>query len=112
MNPQEAHVRGMVNRAGAACAEVEVRTDDAASPVVLAYFASVGSEPALKEVLRNDADTELDWFDNNLHQAFQEISDHGTDSRAPGRSELQQFGDRVLAIDGVRERIRSLFQEE
>jgi hypothetical protein len=112
MNPLEAHVRGMADRAGVACAEVEVRTDDAASPVVLAYFASVGSEPALKEILRNDADSELDWFDNNLHQAFQEITDNRSDSPGSGRSEQQRFGDRVLGMDGVRERIRSLFQEE
>lgn len=111
MNPQEAHVRGMVEREGIACAEVEVRTDDAASPVVLAYFASVGSEPALKEVLQNDADTEVDWFDNNLHQAFQEVTDTGSDSPGSSRSELQRFGDQVLSMDGVRERIRSLFQE-
>lgn len=112
MNPLEAHGRGMVSRAGSACAEVEVRTDDASAPVVLAYFASVGSEPALKEVLRNDADTELDWFDNNMHQAFQNITDKASSSSELGRSELQRFGDRVLAMEGVRGRIRSLFQQE
>ncbi|RIX50515.1 hypothetical protein D3P08_19715 [Paenibacillus nanensis] len=111
MNPLDAHVRGMVDRAGAACAEVEVRTDDAKAPVVLAYFTSVGSEPALKEVLRNDADTDIDWFDNNMHQAFKAITDDAASSPESDHSALQRFGDRVLAMEGVRERIRSLFQE-
>lgn len=111
MNPFDAHVRGMVDRYGTSCAEVEVRTDDVKAPVVLAYFASVGSEPALKEVLRNDADTEIDWFDNNMHQAFQAIPDDAAASPESEQSALQRFGDRVLELEGVRERIRSLFQE-
>ncbi|MCR2802594.1 hypothetical protein [Paenibacillus soyae] len=109
MEPLEARVRGIVNRRGEACAEVEVQTNDPASPVVLAYYSRGGAEPELKEVLLNDADTELDWFDNNMHQAFTDLTSIVSQESGSGNGpeKWKRFGDQVLAMarDDIRNRL-------
>ncbi|MEK3882648.1 hypothetical protein [Paenibacillus sp. PL2-23] len=99
MKPLEARVRGVVSRDGMPCAEVEVRTDDHNAPVVLAYYSNGGAALVLHEVLRNDADREADWFDNNMHQAFRSLTS-GSLNEDEAHSSWQAFGARVIELAG------------
>jgi len=77
-----------------------VETDSVSAPVVLAYFANEGGIAVLRSVLRNDADREMDWFDNNLHQAFEDITSSAIE---PGeKTERQSLQESILADDDVR----------
>lgn len=105
LNVISARVRGIVNRDGEECLEVEVDTDSESAPVVLAYFANEGGEPVLQSVLRNDADQETDWFDNNLHQAFEDITPSASDSAADAG--LRSFQKRILADEHVRREVEA-----
>jgi len=100
VNVRSAHVRGIVNRDGEPCAEVEVETDSASAPVVLAYFANEGGIAVLRSVVRNDANRETDWFDNNLHQAFEDITSTALDPADETRR--QSFQESILADEHVR----------
>lgn len=71
----EAHVRRAIEREGIRCAEVEVETDEASTPVVLAYFSlSKDNDFDMQAIVENDANRETDWFDNNMHQAFKDMT--------------------------------------
>lgn len=89
----DAKIRRLADMQGIPCAEVEAHTSRGAE--LLAYIASDGSANGyrLLKIVRNDAHYETDWFDNNLHQAKQELT--GVEQRE--RSLLQE----VMAIEGL-----------
>jgi hypothetical protein len=74
MKVREAQFRRVLDRGGQAFAEVEVFTDHPRDPQLLAYFrvGKNGSYPLVR-LISNDADSEIDWFDNNLHSAFEDV---------------------------------------
>ncbi|WP_020615907.1 hypothetical protein [Paenibacillus daejeonensis] len=103
MNVLRASLRRIVNRGGVICGEVEVKTDDPECPVMLAYMAPAYSdEYEMIAVLGNDADMEIDWYDNNLHDAF---TDQTTEllQDAGGSEGMESFKAQILASGVVRE---------
>ncbi|MCD9022749.1 hypothetical protein [Cohnella silvisoli] len=71
---KEAQFRRVLDRGGQLYAEVEVFTDHQRDPQMLAYFRAGpnGSFPLVR-LISNDANQEIDWFDNNLHSAFEDV---------------------------------------
>ncbi|CAM4120441.1 hypothetical protein L1N85_02680 [Paenibacillus alkaliterrae] len=114
MQVVEAHVRRAVRWGGIPCGEVEVTTDEAGAPVVLAFFSlSKDNDFDLQAIVRNDADTETDWFDNNMHQAFQDMTvdvfqnvNMKTDWGA-----RESFKEQVLSSGKVREELKRLLEK-
>ncbi|MBW7476180.1 hypothetical protein K0T92_15660 [Paenibacillus oenotherae] len=111
MNVTEAHVRRATDREGIHCCEVEVRTDDPAAPELLAFFGpSRDNDFDMLAVVNNDANREVDWYDNNLHQAFSDVSislfQTSTMKTDWGRRET--FKEQVLSYPGVRADIARL----
>lgn len=96
----KADFRRILERGGQALAEVEVLTDHDQNPQLLAYFSTAANGGyTLVQVLANNADFEVDWYDNSMHSAFEDIS-----GRALGTSEDQaEFAAQILGYDGVAE---------
>jgi hypothetical protein len=114
MKVREAQFRRVVERDGQRLAEVEVFTDHQRDPQMLAYFreSKEDSYPLVK-LLSNDASQEIDWFDNSLHSAFEDVTkplfstpDH------LGANDRDDFASQILAYTGVSEALeRNLKQE-
>ena len=101
---QHAALRRTLTKNGRLCGEVEVLTNDAELPKALAYFAAAGeADYDIVAIVANDADTEIDWYDNPLHQAFANRADWLPEEQAPGWSERESFKEQVLAFGSVRE---------
>ncbi len=102
---QEAALRRMTMKEGRMCGEVEVLTNDANAPKVLAYFAGAGDgDYELLAIVGNDADMEIDWYDNPLHQAFTDKSQWlGSAAMEAGGGERQAFKEQVLSFGSVRD---------
>lgn len=103
MDIVHAEVRRTTNLDGRPCAEVEVVTDDAGAANLLVYFAEApdgGIE--MVRVTENDADREIDWYDNPLHQAVVDRTDAFMNVARDGGS----FGEQVLQFGSVREDVR------
>jgi hypothetical protein len=102
---REAQFRRIVDRGGQAFAEVEVFTDHPRDPQMLAYFRMrKGGGFALLRVVANDADTEIDWFDNALHDAFVDVTDTLLSSPDHlGTDDRDSFASQILAYPGVSE---------
>lgn len=104
---RHAAFRRVLERGDQRYAEVEVHTDLPRSPGLLAYFRKEGGgQFQLIRVIANDADHELDGFDNHLHSASQDVASqlfagpsHG------GADDRHAFGRRVLAYDGLAEEL-------
>ncbi|MNC68229.1 hypothetical protein D3C75_1188010 [compost metagenome] len=61
---------------GAPCAEVGVLPGAVGDSALLVYIVEDQREEGYEivRILTNDADTETDWFDNNMHDAFQDVT--------------------------------------
>lgn len=115
MQVLEAFVQRAVDKDGIRCAEVEVKTDSTAVPDVLVYFAaSPGNDFDMVEIIRTEADFEVDWFDNTMHRAYENVtnewfanmnmkSDWGT---------REAFKEQVLASGEVRTELAKLLYNE
>ncbi|MCM3339086.1 MULTISPECIES: hypothetical protein [unclassified Paenibacillus] len=98
---------------GRLCAEVGIIPADDKEIPLLAYIAPVrngGYE--LVRVVHNDASLANDWYDNNMHNAFEEVaaetfvtSDYGVNFNAKSH-----FLDAVLGSTEVRYAVDDLFQ--
>lgn len=107
MKVREARFRRVLDRGGKPYAEVEVFTDQQRNPQMLAYFRAgeEGNYPLVK-LMTNDADQEIDWFDNNMHFAFEEVT--GEVFSSPDHlaiTDRDYFASQILAYDGVSEEL-------
>lgn len=111
MNVREAQFRRVLDRGGRIFAEVEVFTDHQHHAQLLAYFQAGedGSYPLVR-MISNDADTEIDWFDNSQHTAFQDVtaSTFSTPDHM-GIEDRDQFSSLILAYPGVVEALSQNF---
>ncbi|MFC4776417.1 hypothetical protein ACFO9Q_06475 [Paenibacillus sp. GCM10023252] len=115
MHVIDAHVRRAVDRDGLRCVEVEVQTDSPEAESVLAYFSSsLDNDYDLQAVVRNDANTAIDWYDNNMHQAFENITNElfENENVKTDWGARESFKEQVLAHGDVRDGLaRQLSQE-
>lgn len=105
MTVREARFRRALDRGGRKVAEVEVDAGDGRNDRLLAYFC-VGDDGRFKlaNVLHNDADAQVDWFDNSLHRAFSDVTPQlfsGPDHI--GATDRDSFAAEVLSREGIEE---------
>ena len=100
---KDAKIRRMTEYDGAPCAEVGVLPGAVGDSALLVYIVEDQREEGFEivRILTNDADTETDWFDNNMHDAFQDVTISGftgstvmspEDERSKFQRELLIFG--------------------
>lgn len=104
---REARFRRVLDRGGRPYAEVEILTDHERDPQMLAYFRAgqEGTYPLVR-LMTNDADSDIDWFDNNLHSAFEEVTASmfsSPDHLAANDRDL--FAAQILAFQGISEEL-------
>ncbi|MCE3202880.1 hypothetical protein JI735_02495 [Paenibacillus sonchi] len=101
---KDAKIRRMTEYDGAPCAEVGVLPGAVGDSALLVYIVEDRREEGYEivRILTNDADTATDWFDNNLHDAFQDVTVSAftgsaimtpEDERSKFQQELLIFGD-------------------
>lgn len=73
---KDAKIRRMTEYDGAPCAEVGVLPGAVGDHALLVYIVEDKVEDGYEivRILTNDASLESDWFDNNLHDAFVDVT--------------------------------------
>jgi hypothetical protein len=73
---KDAKIRRMTEYDGAPCAEVGVLPGAAEDPALLVYIVEDRYEEGYEivRILTNDADASADWYDNNMHNAFEDVT--------------------------------------
>ncbi|WP_338588376.1 hypothetical protein ACMX2M_31115 [Paenibacillus polymyxa] len=100
---QDAKIRRLTEVDGLSCAEVEVQPGNAGDPSLLVYVASTqpGNSLEVVRIVRNHSDSAIDWYNNNMHTAFEEATDTAFENsegitaeedKARFQSELFAFG--------------------
>jgi len=111
---REARYCRVVDRGGQRLAEVEVYTGHTDDPQYLAYFgACPNGDYRLEQVLVNDADTEVDWFDNSLHSAFSDVTPQIFSSPDHvGLLNHDEFTSQLLAYEGIKDALDQHLKRE
>lgn len=98
---QDAKIRRLTEVDGLSCAEVEVQPANAGDPSLLVYVAASQPQNTLQitRIVRNHSDSTLDWYNNNLHTAFEEATETAfqnsegiTSGEEKARFEQELFG--------------------
>lgn len=109
---KDAKIRRFTELDGVRCAEVEVRPGAADDPELLVYITAKDQTDGqhdydMVRIIRNDADLELDWYDNNLHSAFEEVTDKAfTDSTHITAGEEREKFKRIALLWAAQYRVR------
>lgn len=87
---KDAEYRRMDEYQDRPCAVIQVYPGAVGDPDLFVYVARTvdGNGYEIIRMIRSDADLEIDWYDNNLHQAFAEVAE-------------DQFGDRGWPDPGI-----------
>ncbi|MCZ8518121.1 MULTISPECIES: hypothetical protein [Paenibacillus] len=109
---RHAECKRAVERSDRLCADVEVQLEGETQAIVVLFNESEEGEYKLETILKNDADPAIDWYDNDLHAAYVDVTDElfeGQGGAGIGSKESLEQG--ILAFPGVRESIRSKLAE-
>lgn len=102
---------------GAPCAEVGVLPGGAEDSALLVYIVEDRREDGYEivRILTNDAATDTDWYDNNMHDAFMDVTSSAftgsvvmspEEERSKFQRELLMFGDLKKQLE---ERFRKFY---
>ena len=118
---KDAVFRRITEVQGTPCGEILVRPGAVGDPDLFVYVArSSGGQDGEYEIVRmiqSDADLETDWYDNNMHQAFEEVAeqDFCRDGWPSPERQRAEFLQRLLADREIMSRLddglpRSFFE--
>jgi hypothetical protein len=71
---EEVEFLGTAERNDVRCADVEVKVSGMDEPLIVEFTASRDNDFDMTHIYKKDADRTLDWYDNNLHRAFKDVT--------------------------------------
>ncbi|UHA74392.1 carboxypeptidase [Paenibacillus sp. 481] len=112
---REVKYRRPVEIDGQLCAEIGILPESKQETPLLVYVTPVRSGGYhIVKVLRNDANYSTDWYDNNMHNAFEEVANESfvQDDPCAGWNTRAHFLDNILGDEQVRKQLDWLFDLE
>lgn len=114
---KEAKFRRMAEHNGQECAEIQVWPGAVGDPELFVYVARSqdGSENyEIIRMIRSDADLEIDWYDNSLHQAYAEVAEENFgDTGWPEPAEQRaNFKEQLLAYGNISEKLKERLSDD
>ncbi|MDU0329023.1 hypothetical protein RW092_02250 [Paenibacillus sp. 3LSP] len=102
---KDAEYRRMDEHQGRPCAVIQVYPGAVGDPELFVYVARAadGKGYEIIRMIRSDADLEIDWYDNHLHQAFSEVAEEQFGDQGWPEPEVQrkEFLENLLAKDWI-----------
>jgi hypothetical protein len=97
---KEAKLVRMTERNDVPCAHVEVEVEGMNDSMLVEFTRSKDNSLDMTHVYRKQASRELDWYDNNLHQAFHDVSSKlfQQNGQLTDLGEREEFKQQVLAF--------------
>ncbi|AHV98624.1 hypothetical protein [Paenibacillus sabinae] len=112
---KDAKIRRMLEYDGAPCAEVGVLPGAVGDSALLVYIVEDKREEGYEivRILTNDADTSTDWYDNNMHDAFVDVTSSaftGSPVMSP-EDERDKFQRELLIFGKLKKQLEERFRE-
>lgn len=87
-------------------AEVQLAVDGFARPLIAAFKEEADGNLTLVNVSEKREDYDLDWFENNLHDAYPSVMERLFGAGSDGSSTRSSFAEQVLKFGGLREELQ------
>ncbi|UJF31668.1 hypothetical protein [Paenibacillus hexagrammi] len=93
------------------CADIEVKLEGS-SETYLAEFTASGDHLEMSHIYKKDVSTEIDWYDNNLHDAYVDVSEQlfGRKASIAKGNEREDFKEQVLTFGSVKKELEDHFK--
>jgi hypothetical protein len=87
--------------------DVEVYFEDRTEPFMVEFASAQDNDVVMTHVYQKSVSTELDWFDNNLHQAYEDVtmSLFTRETHQTNLGTREEFKQSVLEFGDVREEL-------
>ncbi|WP_334078230.1 hypothetical protein [Paenibacillus sanfengchensis] len=105
---KDAVFRRITEVEGTPCGEILVRPGAVGDADLFVYVArSSGGEYEIVRMVKSDADLGTDWYDNNMHQAYEEVAEQEfcSDGWPSPERQRAEFLQRLLADREIMERL-------
>ncbi|MGO4275285.1 hypothetical protein AB4Z22_36555 [Paenibacillus sp. TAF58] len=102
---KQANIVRFTERNDVRCADVEVKADGIKGILLAEFTATKDNEFDMRHVYRKDASNEIDWYDNNLHEAFKDVSEE-----LFNKGEREAFIEEILSFGSIRKELEEHFQ--
>jgi hypothetical protein len=74
MNFKSAEYKRVMKRGDTLCADVEVQLEDKEHSLIVLFAESQDQDYDMVTILRKEADLDVDWYDNDLHSAYVDVT--------------------------------------
>lgn len=103
----------VLERSDELCADVEVILEGEDKRLVALFAESKDNDYDMVMVLQKDASVDIDWYDNNLHAAYVDVSEEFFADEAGETlwGSRESFKEQVLSFGSVREQIAVKLEE-
>lgn len=112
---KDAKIRRMMEYDGAPCAEVGVLPGAVGDSALLVYIVEDRREEGYEivRILTNDADLSSDWYDNNMHNAFEDVTESafGNSTVMGPEEERSRFQRELLIFGDLKKQLGTHFAE-
>jgi hypothetical protein len=103
----DAVCKRVLERSDTLCADVEVKIAGEENPYIAILTEANEKDYELSMLLKNDANRELDWYDNDLHAAYEDV----TEKLLRDPATKADFTEQVLTHGTVRADVRRMLSE-
>ncbi|BFT70452.1 hypothetical protein [Paenibacillus sp. P36] len=110
---KEANLVRFLERHDVWCADVEVIAEGISGTLVAEFSSTKGSQFEMSHVYRKNMSREMDWYDNHLHNAYEDVSKELFGSKSPESKKWgkrEDFEEEILAFGSIREELKEHFQ--
>lgn len=109
---KQANIVRFTERHDVRCADVEVKADGIKGSLLAEFSATKDNNFEMRHVYRKDASNEIDWYDNNLHEAFKDVSEELFNNNRLDKEwgEREAFSEEVLSFGSIRKELEEHFR--
>ncbi|MBD0381199.1 hypothetical protein [Paenibacillus sedimenti] len=109
---KHAEIRGFTERNDVHCADIEVKVEGFKDVFLAEFTGSRDNDFDMTHVYRKDASEEIDWYDNNLHEALKDVSEEMFQNEAGETiwAKREEFKEGILTFGTIRKELNEHFQ--
>ncbi|SDN18339.1 hypothetical protein SAMN04487897_10250 [Paenibacillus sp. yr247] len=109
---KQANIVRFTERNDVRCADVEIKADGIKGILLAEFTASQDNDFDMRHVYRKDESSEIDWYDNNLHKAFKDVSEELFDNEGLETKwgEREEFKEGILMFGSIRKELEEHFR--
>ncbi|MDQ0916696.1 hypothetical protein [Paenibacillus sp. V4I5] len=109
---KQANIVRFTERNDVRCADIEVKAEGIKEILLVEFTPTKDNDIDMRHVYRKDASNEIDWYDNNLHEAFKDVSEELFNNNEHDKEwgEREAFIKEILSFGSIRKELEEHFR--